>query len=255
MEKPLLFLYLFFNSLVLNAQEIDIKGKVVAEGDVEGIHIINKTANKFTITDVNGTFNIPAKYNDTILVSGIKYRHQEVIVNDFILQSKSLTVYLEEQIYQLDEVLIGKFLTGDLRTDIESTNLKHDVNFYDVGIPGYTGKPKTQSERRLNEAITGGGTIPLNPIINAITGRTKMLKKRIGLEAQDVCMYRAKSEFSEILFGDFEIEEHQILDFFFFASEDPKFLALCKSKNAMDMFEFLVEKLVNYKENQEDGKD
>jgi len=173
MVKPLLFLCLFFNLLVLSAQDLDILGKVMAEDDdIEGIHIINKTANKFTITDVNGAFTISAKLNDTILISGIKYKHQEVIVNELIIQSKHMTVYLEEHIYQLDEVLLGKFLTGDLRTDILNTKIKDEINFYDVGIQGYAGKPKTQSERRLNEAITGGGFIPLNPIINAITGRT-----------------------------------------------------------------------------------
>lgn len=265
MGKPLLFLCLFFNLLVLSAQDIDIMGKVVAEGDdVEGIHIINKTANKFTITSVNGSFTISAKLNDTILVSGIKYKHQEVIVNELIIQSKSMTVYLEENIYQLDEVLVGKFLTGDLRTDILNTQIKDEINFYDVGIPGFTGKPLTQNERRLFEADHGkmltvlqNGLININihKILNRISGRTKKLKNIVRLEVLDECTYSAKSEFSEILFGDFEIEEHQKLDFFFFVSEDSKFLALCKSKNSMAMFEFLVEKLVNYQENLEEGKD
>lgn len=260
MEKPLLFLCLFFNVLVLNAQDADIIGKVVAEdNDVEGIHIINKTGNKFTITDSNGAFTIPAKRHDTILVSGIKYKHQEVIVNDLIIQSKHMTIYLEEHIYQLDEVLVGKFLTGDLRSDILNANLKEDVNFYDIGIPGYTGRLLTQKERHLFEADYGKMfslfSINVHKILNRISGRTKKLKNIVRLEVLDECTYRTKSEFSEILFGDFEIEEHQKLDFFFFVSEDSKFLALCKSNNSMAMFEFLVEKLTNYKENLMEGKD
>lgn len=267
MEKPLLFLCLCINIVVLNAQDIDIDGKVVADDDVEGIHIINKTSNKFTITDVNGAFFIPAKRNDTILVSGIKYKHQEVIVTDLIMQSKQIIVYLEENIYQLDEVVVGKFLTGDLRSDIENSNIKHEINFYDVGIPGYTGKPKTQSERRLFEANGAGlnykvlllqvlsGNIPINPILNGISGRTKMLKERVRLEAQDVCMNRTKSEFSDIIFGDLDIEEHLKTDFFYFASEDFKFMELCQEENPMAMFEFLVEKLINYNENLEESKD
>jgi hypothetical protein len=254
--------------LVLNAQDMDIEGKVVAEGDdVEGIHIINKTANKFTITDTSGAFTIPAKLNDTILVSGIKYKHKEVIVNDLIMQSKHMTVYLEEHIYQLDEVLVGKFLTGDLRSDILNTKIKDEINFYDLGISGYTGKPKTQSERRLYEANGAGlnykvlilqvlsGNIPINPILNGISGRTKMLKERIRLEALDVCMNKAKSEFSEAIFGNLAIEDHLKTDFFYYASEDAKFMELCQQDNGMAMFEFLVEKLMNYKENQVEGKD
>ncbi|HEX9828170.1 MAG TPA: carboxypeptidase-like regulatory domain-containing protein [Flavobacteriaceae bacterium] len=265
MEKPLLYLCLFFNALALNAQDMDIIGKVVAEGDdVEGIHIINKTANKFTITDTSGAFTIPAKLNDTILVSGIKYKHKEVIVNDLIMQSKHMTVYLEEHIYQLDEVLVGKFLTGDLRSDILNTKIKHDVNFYDVGIPGYTGRPLTQKERRLFEADHGkmltvfqNGLININihKILNRISGRTKKLKNIVRLEALDVCMNRAKSEFSEAIFGNLAIEDHLKTDFFYYASEDAKFMELCQQDNGMAMFEFLVEKLMNYKENQVEGKD
>ena len=45
------------------------------------------------------------------------------------------------------------------------------------------------------------------------------------------------------------------LDFFYFVSENPNFLELCKVSNSMEMFEFLVDKLVNYQDNQEENKD
>ena len=254
------FLFFGFNSF---AQEIDINGKVIADEDIEGIHIINKTANKFTITGINGTFTIPAKLNDTILVSGIKYKHQEIIVNELIIKSQEMTVFLEENIYQLDEVLIGKFLTGDLRSDILNTKIKDEINFYDVGIPGFTGKPLTQNERRLFEADHGkffyfygiGFAVNVHKILNRISGRTKKMRNRVRIETLDDCMNSAKSQFSESIFGDLEVEEHQKLDFFYFASEDPRFLELCKTENYMDMFEFLMDKLVNYKDNQEEIKD
>lgn len=256
-----IFLFIGFNSL---AQEVEINGKVIADDDIEGIHIINKTANKFTITGINGTFTIPATLNDTIVVSGIKYKHKEIVVNELIMQSQVMTVYLEENIYQLDEVFIGRYLTGDLRSDILNAKIKDEINFYDVGIPGFTGKPLTQSERRLFEADHGkmfsvlqGSLFYVNihKILNRISGRTKRLKNYVRLETLDDCMNSAKSEFSESIFGGLEIEENQKLDFFYFASEDPKFQELCKSKNPMEMFEFLVDKLVNYQDNQEEIKD
>ncbi len=251
-----LFLNYGFQSI---AQEIDISGKILAVEEVEGIHVINKTANKFTITDQNGAFVIPAKLNDTITFSSIKYKNQVVIVNEKVIQSKIMLVSLEEIIYELDEVLIGKFLTGDLRSDIMNAKIKDNINFYDVGISGYTGRQKTQGERRLFEADGGKFVyfygINIHKILNRISGRTKQLKNRVRLETLDVCMNRAKSEFSESLFDDFKIEEHQKLDFFYFISEDSNFLELCKTNNSMEMFEFLVDKLVNYQDNQEEIKD
>lgn len=267
MVKKLLFLCLFISvSWISNAQELEINGKVIVDGDndVEGIHIINKTANKFTITGVNGTFKIPVKLNDTILVSGIKYKYKEVIVDNIIIQGKQMTVYLEENIYQLDEVLIGKFLTGDVRTDILNTKIKDEINFYDVGIPGFTGKPLTQSERKLFEADSGkmfsvfqNSLIGINihKILNRISGRTKKLKQIVRIEVVEDCMNKAESEFSDAIFGELIIEEQHKRDFFFFASDDPKFLELCKLKNNMAMYEFLVEKLINYKDNLDEVED
>ena len=65
-----------------------------------------------------------------------------------------------------------------------------------------------------------GFALNIHKILNRISGRTKQMKNRVRLETLDVCMNRAKSEFSESLFGDFEIEEHQKLDFFYFVSEN-----------------------------------
>ena len=261
MRKKLLFLCLFVSvSWIFNAQEIEMNGKIIVDddNDVEGIHIINITANKFTITGVNGTFIIPAKLNDTILVSGIKYKFKEVIVDNLIVQGRQMTIYLEENIYQLDEVLISKFLTGDIRTDILNTKIKDEINFYDIGIPGFTGKPLTQSERKLFEADHGkmfsvfqNSLIGINihKILNRISGRTKKLKQIVRIEAIEDCMNKAESEFSDAIFGELIIEENLKQDFFYYASDDPKFLELCKSNYSMEMYEFLVEKLINYKDN------
>jgi hypothetical protein len=132
-----------------------------------------------------------------------------------------------------------------------------------VGIPGFTGKPLTQNERRLFEADAGkfvyfygiGFAINVHKILNRISGRTKEMKLWVRLEAQDKCMNFAKSEFSDAIFGNLEIEDHLKTDFFYYASEDAKFMELCQQDNKMGMFEFLVEKLMNYNENQENGKD
>ncbi|MFT6731403.1 MAG: hypothetical protein ACJA1H_002743, partial [Glaciecola sp.] len=62
----LVFISIFFSSEI-SAQTKNIKGKIIASGDVVGIHIINKTASKYTITNDLGEFLISAKLNDTIV--------------------------------------------------------------------------------------------------------------------------------------------------------------------------------------------
>lgn len=243
------FLFVCFFAQFICAQTVDIVGKVIAPEDIVGIHIINKTESKYTITDDNGNFIIPAKLNDTLIISAIKYQPENVLITSTIINTKSLTVFLKENINQLDEVVVGKVLTGNLMSDIENSSAKRDINFYDLGIPGYTGRQKTQSERRLFEAQTGSGLIPLNPILNWISGRTKQLKNQIKLERQDQQMNRTISEFSDMLVELESLEESRRMEFFYFSSEDPEFMAITKTRDDIKMLEFLQKKLIEFKAN------
>lgn len=247
--KQNLILCILIGLCVINvcAQSVELNGKISAAAEVDGIHIINKTASRFNISNADGTFVIQAKLNDTILFSGISYQPKEVIVTKFIMASKHLLVYLEELVNELDEVVVGKILTGDLRSDITNAELKRDLDFYDLGIPGYTGKLMTQSERRLYAATSGGGLIPVGLIINAITGRTKRLKEHIKLEKADTCLDKMKTKFSEDLFSDFDLEEGQKAAFFYYCQDDQEFKKLCNTNNDMVTFEFLRSKLETFK--------
>ena len=253
-------LLLWFAVINANAQAIDIHGKISATDEVDGIHIINKTASRFTISNADGTFVIPAKWNDTILFSGVSYQLKEIVVTRFMISSKQMPVYLEELVNALDEVVVGKILTGDLSSDIANSGVERDINFFDLGISGYTGKPLTQSERRLKEAsgleVTLGGSVggggvgmSLNPIINAITGRTKKLKEQVRLEHLDKCLHKIKANLSEIVFKENPLEEEYRPLFFYFCADDAQFDALCKTNDELKTFEFLKEKLVTFKLN------
>lgn len=136
-------LFGFFSIIVLTSQTIEISGFVIAKADIEGIHVINKTSQKFTTTNAHGVFKIPAKLNDTIVFSSIQYKLETIIISNEIITAKSLVVNLIEKVNELDEVTVGKILSGDLSSDINNSDLEQSVNFYSLEIPGYTGKPKT----------------------------------------------------------------------------------------------------------------
>lgn len=242
----IVLIFVVFGGMFANAQVVDIHGEITAISDVDGIHIMNKTSSRFTISDADGTFTIPAKLNDTILFSGISYQTKEIVVTNFIIASKQMPVYLEELVNALDEVVVGKILTGDLLSDIKNAQLTPELNFYNLGIPGYTGKLKSQTERRLYEASSGGGLIPIFPIINAISGRTKRLKAQVKFEKLDDCVQRMKSKFSIDVFNNYDLEEGQKAEFFYYCQDDPQFENLCKNTNDMVVFEFLQSKLVTF---------
>ncbi|WP_299337290.1 hypothetical protein [uncultured Psychroserpens sp.] len=253
-KNILCFLFAVLSCVIYNAQTIELKGEISASSDLDGIHVLNLTAQEFTITNDKGEFEVLARLNDTILISSIQYTPKNVIVSKTILASKFIAITLTDRVNELDEVVVGKVLTGNLLTDIENSDAKRDINFYDVGIPGYTGKPKTQKERRLYEADAGKSIviaplfvgINIHKILNKISGRTKKLKKAVMLEKQIDCMNKMKSEFSDLLFENMEIEEHLKIDFFYYVAEDQKFQELCQSDDSFTTYEFLLKKLYFY---------
>lgn len=226
--------------------QLQLKGKVEASGEVEGIHVINKSLLKFSITESDGSFEIPARVNDTILFSGIRYLVVSKVVNQSNI-NMSWVVNLSEKINELDEVVLGNNLTGYLDTDVENSEVKSSVNFYDVGIPGYTGKQKTQSERRLYEATSGSGLIPLNPILNAISGRTKKLKSHIAIERKELCAESLESKFGVLLFEEFPLETHQKREFMLSLIDDSNFNSMCGIWDDIKGYEFFRDALINFK--------
>ncbi len=257
----ILLLYSFFFIITIaTAQSVHITGKVESNVDVENIHVINKTAQKFTITSANGEFTIPVRLNDTISFSSVQHEPKDVVISQAILETKKITVVLVEQITTLNQITVGKVLSGDLAKDIGSVEGKAPINFYDVGIPGYKGKLATQSERRLAEAgdfkpkmllgaLTGG--IPLNPILNGISGRTKMLKQRVKHERDDALIHKIKDNFSKVLFEINSLDEEFRMDFFYFCEMAPNFYEMCYGKSDLEILEFLKKKLSQYKRNQQ----
>jgi hypothetical protein len=261
--KNIAFFMLFIYGLYGQAQNKYIKGQLIADDEVEGLHILNKTASKYAISNEDGSFIIPAKALDTLVISGIKYQVQEIIMTKAIIEFGSFNVNLIESINELREVIVGTILTGSLQSDLENSDAKTEINFYDLGIPGYTGKPLTQNERKLYDADGGptgaimggpfGGGVGLNmhKLLNKISGRTKKLKAIVDLDNRDDCAQRLKRNYELFLFEKDTLAENLRNEYFLFCQEDKGFLVLCDSNNEIELLDFLQAKLKAYKKNRE----
>ena len=248
---------------MVQAQRKELNGQLFAEDDVEGIHILNKTANKFAISKSDGSFKILAKLLDTLVVTSIKYETKEVIVNQSQEQLGTISIRLTELVTALDKVIVGKILTGSLQSDLENSDAKTDINFYDLGIPGNTKLPLTQNERKLHDADAGswgyigfGFGVNFHKLLNQISGRTKKLKSIVELDDRDKCINRLRIDYESIIFEKDSLPENLKNEYFLFSQEDENFLKLCEEKNEIKLLEFLQQKLKVYRENREtDDKD
>jgi hypothetical protein len=91
---------------------------------------------------------------------------------------------------------------------------------------------------------------PLDPIINAITGRTKMLKNRVKvdktyLQTQQVQNYYADSLFVSTL----KIPMEKIDDFMYFCEVDENFQTVLDSEDKLKLWDFMLEKSRAYRKN------
>lgn len=262
--RLLIYLVVLMSFQNIQSQTIEIHGKVESFVNVENIHVINKNGKGYAITDKLGEFKIDVKLGDTLVCSSIQHVKKNIVIHKETIALQAIRIHLKERINNLDEVHVGKVLTGDLQSDIKNVEGKPTINFYDVGIPGYKGKIATQSERRLSEAgefkpkmLLGAltGSIPLNPIINGISGRTKMLKKRVKIEEKEELMLSIKAKLSKDFLVSNPLEEDLVMDFFYFCADDENFIKHCKDQTDLKVLMFLKMKYKQYLENINSIKD
>ncbi|RLD29794.1 MAG: hypothetical protein DRI75_02070 [Bacteroidetes bacterium] len=101
---------------------IEAFGRIVVDSvDVEGVTVYNTSSNKGTVTDIDGKFSIEVALNDRLEISALQFEKFVVVINEDIITSKIMTIFLVEKINKLDEVIILPYgLTGNLTVDIES---------------------------------------------------------------------------------------------------------------------------------------
>ncbi|MFC6861704.1 peptidase associated/transthyretin-like domain-containing protein [Zunongwangia atlantica] len=186
MRNQILFAFVLVMPAVTFSQSIVIDGKIVADSlDGSLINIVNLSSGRGTTSNASGNFSISASLNDTLLFSSVQYKKKEIIVDSLLYERKFLIVELQATINQLDEVRLPN-LTGNLSSDIQAMPINDK---YALNAPMSLKTPLSHEEKMLYTATTGpGGTrfkwysallgsVPLDPVFNAINGRTKMLKK------------------------------------------------------------------------------
>ena len=132
--------FLMFSNLAFSQviNRIEVKGKIVVDSeDKFGITIFNKSSKLGSITDEKGEFAIKVALNDVVEFRALQFQTFTVIIDEDIMTSKKMSVYLVEQVNKLDEVIILPYdLTGNLLVDIESVktfNPDMDAIYFGLG--------------------------------------------------------------------------------------------------------------------------
>ena len=204
-----------------------LHGKIVVEsGTVGGVTIINLVNEKTAISDGNGDFFILAKAEDLLVFSAVNLEYYRRIIENEDLKPDVLNIKMVAKITELEEVIVNKH---------------PEINAVSLGISPKGIKKYTPAERRLKTAgdfkpiqLLGilGGSLPVDPILNAISGRTAMLKKELEVEKKERLLAYIGALFDDEYYTQtLKIPANYIKGFQYYCIEKEEFATSLRSKN------------------------
>lgn len=143
---------------------------------LKNVHVKNISSGKYSVSGEKGRFELNIKPGDTLVLShvGMVDLIRFLKAEDF--QEFPVVFEMVENSMELSEVTVG----GD-----------SEINAVSLGIIPKKIEKLSMNERRLRTAgdfkpihLLGilGGSLEIDPILNAINGRTKRLKRNIRIE-------------------------------------------------------------------------
>ncbi len=226
MNKLFFLLFICQLTFAQTAGEKILHGKIIVESrSTAGVTVINLINEKTTVSDSNGEFYILAKAEDLLVFSSVNLEYHRKIIEEEDLKSDILVIKMTAKITELKEVIVKQ----------------PDINAVSLGISPKGIKKYTPAERRLKTAgdfkpihllSILGGSLAVDPILNAISGRTAMLKKELEVEKKERLLAIFDALYKEDYFHTvLKIPTDYIKGFQYYCIEDLHFAVVLKTKN------------------------
>ena len=236
MDIRLLLLICMIFNLNYGQKDSIVKGKVVSEYSVlEGIHVINKNTKRGFVTLRGGYFSITASVQDTIMFSSVGLKGTIHVVAEEDFTKDLLFIPMEPLVSELNEVVMTEYKS---------------INAESLGIIPKGMKSYTPAERRLKTAseFKLGTAMPLDGVINAISGRTKQLKKELKVERKQTFMELLTETYDEkFIVNTLKIPQEHVEGFLYYVVDEKRLIQAVTSKNNTMAVFLLSELAANYK--------
>lgn len=163
MNKSLL--HLFFICVLPSVwgqtnQRIEVKGIVLSDTqDIENVTVFNRSSNKGIITNEKGEFVLEVALHDRIEISALQFEPLIVTIDEAVIATKQIRVYLREHVNNLDAVLLTYGLSGNLETDVANVKPQPAVEINFGNIDAY----EFNDDRAFDNQVVSGH---LNSVMN-----------------------------------------------------------------------------------------
>lgn len=220
-----------------------VEGNVSYEGGtLEDVHIQNITSMQFSISTGAGNFRIRVAAGDTLIFSHVSMKDLIRVVGQKEINSNNMSVIMLQADTELKEVVIED---------------DQDIDVVSLGIISERKERLSINERRLETAgdfkwyhLFGllGGSLQIDPILNAINGRTKALKKNIRTEQRMELIQALQGKYMEYMKVNFQAPEGEIQQFLDHLVEQESLTAVLNSGNEDQMKFYLMDQWFRYRE-------
>lgn len=264
MKKFLILIAIMLGFLTqVQAQErISVTGTIQVPGGDEsgGIIVYNLNTEVFTFTNPEGEFSIAVKLNDSLKISTAQFQEFIVLIDEGVIQSGDLTIYLNEIINVLPEVVVTPYdLSGNVTVDAarlpvaelpENFTASQVQNTYfasETG-PSYQSSPKNTALAMSQTRLVNG--------INFVNIFKELLIASKKDEIRDPYSERPNADidteirqmYNDAFFQEnLNIDLEYINDFIYFADDSGLKEEMLQKGNELDLIEFLVEQSKKYK--------
>ncbi len=261
MKKIILFVSVLM-SLTMFSQDVKrvtVRGQIVVESsDIGGITVFNISSNSGTITNMKGEFDLQVGLNDLIEVSALQYKNIRFEINEDIISSKSIRVFLIEEINKLEEVVVfSGGLTGNLNTDIgEKKRFKPKLDVLYFGIKNREEYEfRNDNKIKVENLAVNSRHFPMVHGLNVVNVVDQLLlplfRSKINNDnvkgASKVPVESIKYYFgSEFLVNNFDIPKHRVEEFIRYVEADDFDFNLLNYGNEMDFLETIYTKSLKF---------
>lgn len=230
---------IFFTSIGVAPTRKVLHGKIT---------VLNATPSDVLILNVNTQNEVKSKADGSFLILAQP--------NDQLDFASPNLDYIQKTVTQAD------FDLGEIRVEMTAKQIVLDevevktYNAVHLGIATKQAKRYTPAERRLKTAgdfkpihllSILGGSMPLDPVFNAINGKTKRLKKEVILErnAKRLTDFLAWFPPNELI-ARLKIHPDEVYAFVYFVLEEKQFISLFESNDRNRMDFYLIEMFTEF---------
>ena len=250
-------MFLHQNAFSQTTGRIEVTGKIVVNSDdIEGITVYNTSANQGTITNEKGEFVIKVMLNDRVEFGALQFQDFTVIIDEKIIASKKMTVFLVEQVNKLDEIVILPYdLSGNLLVDVEGVKtFNADLNAIYFGIKHSSEYefPDDQRSRAENPVMhSQGQTMKYGANVGNVLGlllkplfKTNTNKNETAVNSTSkIPVDNFEEQYSaQFLNQNFQIPLHKIDEFVSYVESSGLDYNLLEADKELEFLEFITQK-------------